>query len=208
MRSLRHLLAALTLATLWLPARAQQPQRRDQVGIEPPTLRLLTQKSVQEELKMTPEQIQKLSLAFKKMRKLRDDADDQDKKLDFPDLIKINDALVKEILSADQGKRLKQISLQIGGARVFSKPALAKELKITEEQAKKLKTIQEESLAKVKKLFEEGESRQAVQKKVAEVNQEAMKKAHEVLTAEQRARWQEMIGAPFTGVLALGAPAK
>jgi hypothetical protein len=187
-------------------ALAQQPTGRAAAGTGMPTLRLLTQKSVQDDLKMTSDQVQKLTAAFKKMRKLRDDAEDQGKKLDFPELMKINDQLVKDIVTPEQNKRLQQIRLQIGGPRAFADPALAKELKITEAQATKLKALAEDARKQIQKAFDEAETRQAAQDKVSQVNRDVARRIQELLTSEQRSRWQSMTGAPFTGMVRLGAP--
>ena len=77
---LRCLVAVLALVSLLAsPAWAQEP-KRPPLDLAFPTLRLLTQKAVQDDLKMTPDQVKKLDAAFKKMRKLRDDAEDAGKK--------------------------------------------------------------------------------------------------------------------------------
>jgi hypothetical protein len=98
---------------------------------------LLDQKSVQDELKLSEDQIKQATAAIEKQRGsmsgLRELAEDQ-RRAKFEELAKANEALAASILKDDQAKRLKQISLQLRGVSAFSSPEVATALGLTEGQ--------------------------------------------------------------------------
>ena len=52
---------------------------------------------------------------------------------------------IADLLKPEQAKHLKQVHLQQQGAQAFSNPDLAKDLKLTEEQNNKIKTLREDA---------------------------------------------------------------
>jgi len=82
------------------------------------------------------------------------------------------------ILSEKQLARLKQIALQFEGPRALLAPERTKELELTEKQ----------------------------REKIARMTRKDQKSVMAVLNEEQRAKWQEMIGRPFRGKIALPSP--
>jgi Spy/CpxP family protein refolding chaperone len=112
---------------------------------------------------------------------------------------KVNDTYepkLKEILTADQYKRLKEISIQAAGAGALSDPAVAKELGLTEEQTKKIAAIREEYAEKQRGLFGQGGGQDAFAR-IRELREEEAKKVTEVLTPQQQEKFTALKGKPF-----------
>jgi hypothetical protein len=178
---------------------------RPAVGM--PSLRLLHQKAVQDELKMTDEQVKKVDALAQKLKDEREAAIDKGEKPDLAKMVEKMDKAVAAFLKPEQLKRLKEIQLQVGGARVFNNPELVKEMKITDAQQKKLKELQDETAAEVKKIYEkDAESRDEARKKVTELNNKVREKIIDLMEGEQKEKWKEKVGEPFQGVLPFGPP--
>jgi hypothetical protein len=174
MRSLVKVVAALAaVAVLASPVMAQRGGPRGfgprGGGVES-FLRLLQNKSVQEELK-----------------------------IEKSDVDKVPDALMEALgkaLKKDQLKRLKEIELQQRGSRAFYDAKIQKALKITEDQKKELDTIQKDAAKEMRELFQGGNFREA-REKMVKLNKETTKKVMAVLKADQKKAWKAMIGEPF-----------
>jgi hypothetical protein len=113
---------------------------------------------------------------------------------------KLNEELnpkVKEILSADQYKRVQQILLQANlrtrGPGALTYPEVAAELKLTDEQKQKLQALQTELDAKQREAFSGGFD-QAV---AAKLREERTTKTMELLTADQKQTLEKLKGAEF-----------
>jgi hypothetical protein len=166
------------------------------------SLSLLTQKSVQDELKMSEEQIKKASEQVEKQREsfagLRD-LSREERQAKMQESAKANQALLAEILKEDQLKRFKQISLQQRGGQALADPEVAQALGLSTEQKDRIQAIQEASQGEMRELFQAGGDRQETQKKAEALRASVNEKATAVLTAEQQTKWKEMTGAPFKG---------
>ena len=132
---------------------------------------LIQNPQVQQELKVTPEQMKKVNAAILKA---------------------INDNLEPE-----QAKRLKQIGLQLRGYQVFADAAVQAELKFTDEQKETVKTAIADNAEKIKELFKEGGFSKETFVKMAELNKEAQAKVIGALTDAQKDQFKEMVGAEF-----------
>lgn len=173
---------------------------------------LLSNKALQDELKLSDD----LKAKFAKFAEAQTAKaqelmalgnDDEDQLVRLKSQIKtIEDrmALLKD-LSADQTKRLAQIDRQRMGLGAFSNEKVVKELKLSDDQKDKVKTINEELGKDTRELFSAGFG-QDTQKKMAALRDEAMDKAVELLTADQRKQWKEMTGEKFD--MAKLAPAR
>jgi hypothetical protein len=169
-------------------------------------LRLLRHKSVQDELKFTPEQVKKLEA---ESRKLRDRLvkDIEEGKRDPKAMFQESEKVVAAVVTPEQAKRLKQITLQLQGAGAFANAALLKEINISASQQQKLKALHEETTRQVQKLFEgEAETRQDVRKKMTEINNAEQDKILALLVPEQQAQWKDKIGVLFKGEIRRGPP--
>jgi hypothetical protein len=163
---------------------------------------LLTNESVQKELKLGDEQIEKAKKAAEELRgKFREDAAKLKdatpaERAEF--VQKVSDEAYKvlnDVLKPEQVKRLKQIELQQTG---LSSPAAQKALKLTDEQKEKVKKIAEETTQKRREIMKEAQGDfKGAMEKVATLTKESHEKEGAVLTDEQKKQWKEMTGEPF-----------
>ncbi len=177
---------------------------------------LVADKSLQEDLKLTADQVKDIAAAVRKIRqKYQPKLSTLDPKERSELLAKFDDETRKaaaKVLKPEQAKRLKQIERQIvaGGVYAFLGEEVAKELKLTDDQKGKIKGIltelQKEITKQAKKVL--GEKIQsgglddlkkivAHQKAAEKLTKAAMADIYEVLTADQRKAWKELIGEPF-----------
>jgi Spy/CpxP family protein refolding chaperone len=164
------------------------------------TLALLSQKSVQQELKLTDDQIKKAEELLQKQRSgagLRDVPRDQIREK-MQELAKANQAALAEILKPEQTKRLREIALQRQGPMAIANPQVAEALKLTEDQKEKIRAIQRESFEGLR-TGGRGGNFEEIRAKMAERRKESSEKIQNLLTDEQKAKWKELLGAPFTG---------
>lgn len=136
-------------------------------------LNLVNQKAIQEELKLSEEQISQIPEAVSKA--------------------------VTGVLTADQAKRLKQIELQQRGTGAFSDEKVAEKLGLSAEQKKDIKTILEDSRKEIGELFKGGREGNFGEsfKKVAALRKETEDKVKDVLTSDQKKTWKQMVGEEF-----------
>lgn len=170
---------------------------------------LLSNKGVQEELKATDEQAEKLNAFAREtmerqrgeFQKLRDLSDDE-RREKMQELIQTRDAELQKglssILKPEQVKRFRQIELQQAGSNALMMPRVQDALKLTDEQKSKLREVNEELGESMRDAFQGFQSdRQGTMKKLADLRKQATEKAANVLTAEQKSSWKEMTGEPF-----------
>lgn len=197
------LLALSAAALLASPAFAQPPgggrggMQRGGGGIG----MLLGNPSVQEELKLDDKQKEKIKDFTAKQREAQQglrDLDQDEQRAKRQELTKQAEAFAKEVLTADQSKRIKQIVIQTAGLGAFAMEDVAKELKLTDEQKEKLKTLNDDFRKDRQELFQGGGDPQEMQTKVQSLTKEFMTKAAGVLTDDQKKQWTEMTGKSFT----------
>jgi Spy/CpxP family protein refolding chaperone len=165
---------------------------------------LMSQKSVQDELKVSEEQAKQISALTEKQREvlggLRDlDQDERRKKLE--EQMTANKAAIAGILKEDQLKRLNQISLQLRGGRAFGEAEIAEALHLTSEQKDQVRTIQQDAQSQTRELRQGGD-RTEVQSKLQAVRKSTGEKLMGILTSEQQGKWKELTSEPFKGELA------
>jgi len=215
---------ALAVGLTALTAGDSHAQNRQRPGNQPPgggrgmgmmggmnnPATLLLNKGVQEELKLSEEQISTLTKVGESMRTkmtdlrpkiqeaMQDGGFEKVQEIMKPVMEEITKE-VEKVLKPEQAARLKQIVLQQGGILAAARDSeLAKKLKLNEEQITKVKKIAEELQADQRELFPQmRDNPQETQKKLATVRKEAADKAVAVLTAEQKTAWTDMIGKPF-----------
>ena len=117
--------------------------------------------------------------------------------------------LLKETFTDEQYDRLRQIAWHGWGANAFHHPEIAKAINLTSEQKRSLLTIQEESARKLQELEHASKVRQGInpaqlltpdeehRANHRELETASRKKSFEVLTAEQRRKFDELVGKPF-----------
>jgi Spy/CpxP family protein refolding chaperone len=200
-----------TAALLTSPLLAQQRQSggRGFMGGGMPPWMLLGQKSVQDELKVTDHQIKKTEELSEKQREaflsLRDlEPEERTKKMQ--EATQANEKALAEILKPAQLKRLKQISLQLAAVRAFINPEVNKELKLTDAQKEKIKEIWQQTMDQKGDILQNIHDRAELRKKREEVDKSAVEKVVSEFNPEQKAKWKDLIGEPFTGEITFGGP--
>ena len=174
---------------------------------------LAGQKAVQQELKLSPEQADRLKKLADEgrsaRRELRDLSDDERRKK-MQELSEASDKKVAEIINPEQLKRLKQIGLQVLGAQLGPvAPAFRNNaqviatLKLTGEQKEKIATISRETEEMMIGLAQSTDPEAAL-KEYLRLRDLAQEKIIAELTTEQQAIWKDLIGEPFNGELDFG----
>jgi hypothetical protein len=169
---------------------------------------VVTNGSVQKELKLTDEQAKKITSALKAvydklqgdfaaLRKLQ--GDEARRKLEAVSQA-VNEGSMKalaDVLSAEQLKRLKQILLQQRGAQAFNDAEIQKELKLSDDQKDKIKTINDDVGQELRSIFQGRDDLEGKQKKADALLKETVERVCSVLTDEQRKVWKALVGEPF-----------
>ena len=171
-------------------------------------LLLLRQKSVQKELELGADVVQKImaftnaqSEAFGKALELGEAA----RKEAFEKLARQNDQFLTDTLTAKQSKRLDQITMQFTALHQLTKPEMVKELKMSDEQVKKFKDMQTEARKALLEILEAKE-RAGKSEKLAKLREVTRAKILAILTEEQKAKVREMAGPPFEGEIVFEEP--
>lgn len=160
---------------------------------------LLFNKSVQDELKLTPDQVTKLRAdaeaalgTFKdQLGKIRE-MEPQARARLLASVTDKTNRIVAGVLDKDQVQRLRQIDLQQRGPLALYDEEVRKNLNITEAQLGKLKAVADATFQDLQKAHEAKDEKQ-----MDAACRAAIEKVNEILTEEQRRTYQEMIGRPF-----------
>lgn len=156
---------------------------------------LATDKSVQDDLKLSEEQVKKIKeLEAKEDQVVRDSNNKNEGFIKMRQQQIANEKALPNILDAMQLARLEQIELQRAGAQSLRYPDIARTLDLTDEQKESIKQSHTKFLEDIR-----GLSSEKARKKREEVRQAALEQMTDVLTAEQKMKWKEMLGQPFKG---------
>ena len=225
-----------------VPAPAQQPGDRQPGGkpADPGTTRavpppagstqplprlsdsnLVKNKRVQEDLKLTAEQVKSLEVGLQKVHeKYKEEIGKvagalpgqqavPGRSLALPDPNKYgelvrkvdgeNQKVLADVLKPEQATRLKQIELQLQGVYALQSKQVVEALKLTEDQKEQVKKIEADMSNAVRELTGDGLNPPTMKIYYAEkkICREAAAKIPSLLTPEQRRRWEAMIGAQF-----------
>lgn len=172
---------------------------------------------VQQELKMTPPQIEKLDAKQQEVMEmvrsalegaggpqgLQGMSPEERNKL-MQKIQSVQQKAVSDILDAQQQKRLRQIELQAQGGRALTRPEIATELKLTSEQQTKMRQIVQAGFEEQRKLAQgldfrnmTDEERLKLFTRRQEIEKTTSNKLLAVLTDAQRKQWAAMTGPPF-----------
>jgi Spy/CpxP family protein refolding chaperone len=171
-------------------------------------LLLLRQKSVQKELEITPELAKKINdfthgqseAAHKTL-----DLGKAERKAALEKLGKQNEKFLADNLTEKQSKRLDQITMQFTALTQLTKPEIARELNLTDEQVQKFKAMQTGARRALLELIQSTD-RAGKNEKFAKLREETRTKILSMLTDEQKAKIREMTGAPFEGEIIFEEP--
>lgn len=167
---------------------------------------LLTQESVQADLKLTEEQKTKVRALQESQRQLFQDLRNLGREEAAKRLREQAEKTEKELatlLKPEQAKRLQQIQLQLrmrqGNYRaILTDPDIAAKIGLTDQQKEKVRQLDAEA-AKLRESFQGGNREEAF-KRFKELNS----KYESILTDQQKAKLKELVGEPFTGEIRLG----
>jgi Spy/CpxP family protein refolding chaperone len=187
----------------------QRPGQRGPGGRGFGSAMLLRAEAVQKELGVTAEQLTKLKDVLEAGRGAGGGQRNQDMteeertkaREERAKQVAEQDKKIGEILKPEQIARLKQIRLQVAGARAVTDEEAAKELKITDEQKTKIEKVMQEMRDAMQGGGGGGPGA------FAEMREKINAKVMEILTDEQKAKYKEMLGKPFdTSQLRMGGP--
>jgi hypothetical protein len=166
---------------------------------------LLRQKSVQEELKLSADEVKKVdeftNKEYEAARKaLKLSKEERQKK--FKALGEANRKFLKDTLKPNQLKRLDQIWMQCTALMQLTRPEIAKKLKLDKDQRAKIKKLQTEARKELAKLLVR-KVKEGSDEKLSNLRAETRKKVRAILTPKQKAIVKEMVGEPFKGKIVL-----
>jgi Spy/CpxP family protein refolding chaperone len=170
------------------------------MGFGAPMVRLATLDEVEEALKLTDEQKDKVKKLNDEMRdQYREILDDGGRAEDLQEVSKSGTQKLIEILDEPQEKRITEITIQVyGGNAIFMHPTLGEFLKVTDEQRSQLGDVQRENMQAMGEAFgqmrEQNRSRDEMRAKFEKLRAEADKKLLAVLTDEQRKQLDSLKG--------------
>jgi hypothetical protein len=208
MRTLSKTAVALGLVVLMSgPVLARQGQRRGGGWGGLPML--LSNASVQQELKLDPVQIEKAKQVVEKMRKKwaagresLESLEGEERAKRFHELsTEVHDATntaVKEFLTKEQLHRLHQIHYQLIGAKAFEDAHVQKKLDLTDEQKSSIDSILHAFNHEARSIHHRSKAdHEAAWAKISELNKETLAKIEAKLTPEQKAAYEKLLGTPF-----------
>lgn len=214
----RWFLVLGVMAMIACPAMAQRGGFRGGMMGGGGAMMLLMNEGVQKELKLTDEQKEKTTELVQSVREKHQEdfagLQDLSQEERVAKMTKVMGAIDKEIYTAlasawkpEQVKRLKQISLQTRGINALASEEVQKDLKITDAQKDKLKTLTTDQQKERQAAMQEARDNQdfaGFAKKSSEISKEFMGKALALLDDKQKASWKEMTGDPFELVMGQG----
>lgn len=176
-------------------------------------LMLLSIPQVQQELKMTQPQIDKLQAKQQELRQAMQEifqggggppSSPEEREKIFARIRELQDKALADILDTRQLKRFRQLELQRQGPSALARKDIADELKLTEAQRGQIQTIQQQTGEAMRGAMQgvdfqnmTPEDRQKLGAKMQEIQKAAGDKILAVLTAAQRTQWKAMLGEPF-----------
>jgi serine/threonine protein kinase len=163
---------------------------------------LLQQKSVQDELRLAPEQREALAGFEMSWRDAlgesgRSGPERERRRLALARQQEID---VAKLLSPAQHQRFKQLTLQQRGPGAFRDPEVTAALKLTAEQRDRIRTISEETFLGGGPRRDDSPPEE-FRKFHGEKVKAATERIERLLTPEQEERWRELTGEPFKGTL-------
>ena len=166
---------------------------------------------VQEELKLSDEQKQKLEdrlqetvqdamTFFPKLEGLKPEEREKELHSYRQKAQERLAAFLKETLKAEQLERLRQLELQQEGPFALGRPDVMAEVKLTDEQRQQFMTLVQEMQRRIEPLIKEAQTKgnpEEIRPKAQAIRKEYAARIESTLTASQKERWQEMLGKPF-----------
>lgn len=185
--------------------------RRQLIGALGTPLAVIFRDKVQQELKLSDHQQQKLAVRlhelvhatmqiFQEIEGLK--AEERERKFG-PYRQQAQQKLsqfLSEILETQQFTRLREVALQQEGWLALGRPEVMNELNFSDNQRQQFVTIVEELQQKIRPLVSEAQSGgnpQEIGPKVLRIRKDYEAKIETILNDSQKKQWQEMLGKPF-----------
>ena len=191
----------LAIPALWVGA-TQSADRHVPQGTTIELL-LLRQKSVQEELKLSPEVTRKVMEFTNKQHEAFQAAlksGDEERKQKVRQFDQENKQFLNDTLTVGQRKRLIQIMLQVTGLHQLNRPEIARALNLTDEQQQKFQDLHKEHRKQLIEIFDP-KAREGRNEKLAKLREDTRNKVQAILTDEQKEKVRELVGEPFRGAI-------
>ena len=169
---------------------------------------LLMMSEVQRELGITEQQRQQIGQLMVEqreqmqslMQQMRNVTPEQRQQL-MQQAIQKWDEGIGKILQPAQKARLREIQRQVEGTYALTRPDVAKELNLSEEQKRRISSILDQYRQKQTQLWQQGRGpnvdRQAMFQQMQQLRQQMDKELLAVLTTPQQEQWRKMQGKPF-----------
>lgn len=172
---------------------------------------LLMRKDVQEDLKLSADQISKIEAIQKKaqedmrakMEEIRNSGGDfEGARAEMQKAMAETTKKALAVLTPEQGKRFKEIRIQMQGNRILLDPEIQKELGVTSDQKMKIDKIQSDMQEGMRSMMQDmqgggGMSREEMRAEMQKRQKKMDEDLGKVLTVEQAAKLKEMAGKPF-----------
>jgi hypothetical protein len=198
----------LLAASAWLvePAPAQEVQVQPIIApFAANPLTLLENKDVQKDLKLSEEQSKKITALGEKFKEGQQGLKNLKGRERFQKSKELSDAIRQDadaLLNEGQKKRIKQLEVQQQGPGVFFNQRLTGDLKLSDEQKAKVREVFKDMTARRAEIVKAAQgNREELQKKVAELSQNAVADIVKSFTEDQKKAWGDIAGEPFKGVL-------
>lgn len=144
---------------------------------------MLMNKSVQEELKISEDEAREIIQKYNE------------------ETTSLLAKVLEEKGKKDQARRLNQIRVQQLGMRAFGDDKVVAALKLTSDQKNEIKEITEDLKKEVDSMRKDAgmdfTKMRDIMRKSASLQKDAVAKVGEMLSAEQKQAWKELVGAPF-----------
>jgi hypothetical protein len=171
---------------------------------------LLQNDSVQRELKLTAEQMEKLKALAKDFETRHKDEIarlTRDKK-DVAAFLKLRQAAMEhfstelpKVLTEEQLKRLDQIEMQLHGVQGLMRVDVQSDLKLTDTQRKAilevLENLKKDAQTTMDSAKASSDKKEEVGRRITQLHKLATEKAFNLLTEEQKKAWTGLVGEPF-----------
>jgi hypothetical protein len=202
-------LVALAVGSTLATTRLAEAQGRGSLSGGWGGVDLLLHPRVQEELKLTSEQVEKARdlssklldrqrVIFSQLEGLSSEARAMKARELAIELVEDGMKGVEAIVNPEQFARFRQIDLQQRGASALLEPSLANTLRISNEQARQIRPILDHSILMMREALASARGdRRTSSEKIQVVRRETNEKAIALLTEAQKATWNQMTGQPL-----------
>jgi Spy/CpxP family protein refolding chaperone len=164
---------------------------------------LLRQHSVQKELKLSDDQVDKIhkfaAEQWEKAEKADKETEAEQDKV-FTKLTDENEKFIEKHVTKQQRDRLQEIALQVAGLLLVTRHDITAKLNLTADQKDRIAKARTEARQEAEELLyttKKDEQRE----KLKEIKETTRKKMDKILTDEQKVTWRRMIGETFSGDL-------